>query len=55
MILLRAIARQAELNLVKLGKTCDGARERAADPAAPEAYAVDEASHGPDAVVGLAL
>ena len=32
-----------------------GARERTADPAAPEARAGDEAGHGPDAVVGLVL
>ena len=33
-----------------------GARERTADPAAPEATcAGDEARHGPDAVVGLVL
>ncbi len=37
------------------GEVDGGARERTADPAAPEARAGDEAGHGPDAVVGLVL
>ncbi len=37
------------------GEVDGGARERTADPAAPEARAGDEAGHSPDAVVGLVL